>query len=310
MLRQLRWRAVAKLLILLAAMAFVASAATAATSHQDSLQVQGQRRTFRSYLPTDSREDSTLPIMVVLHGGLDNGTGVARETRLANYVDSTKFIAVFPDSNGKQWNDGRRTTASRGDDVAFLRALIALVVQKWRGDPARVFIAGISNGGMMALRMACEASDIFTAVGTVVANMPVDLIDRCKPARPIPIVMFNGTRDRLMPWDGGSIPTSRIYPGGAGGEVVSTLQTFNFWMRQDGCSQPNVTTLSGTSVRRYTATGCRSNTKVTLYELDSGHGWPGGTDPQGPIALMILGRISQEINASAILISFFGQYGL
>ncbi len=310
--QKLHLPAVGVLSVLLVAAAFLArpTDARAAVSYQDSIEVLGQRRTFTIFAPDGGASGTALPIFIVLHGGLGNGVNVARDTGLVNYVDRNRFIAVFPDANGKQWNDGRRTTAGRSDDVAFLRSLIATVVQRLRGDPTRVFVAGVSNGGMMAQRMACDASDIVTAVGSVVANMPADLIDHCRPSRPIPIVMFNGTSDRLMPWSGGSIPTSRLFPGGAGGEVVSTMDTFNFWAQLDGCGRPVVNTLSGTRVKRYT-TSCRGKSDVTLYEIDGGgHGWPGGNAGQGPFARLIVGYVTNDISASSILIDFFAQHGL
>src|SRR5579863_4782290 len=128
----------------------------AAVSSRDSIVVQGQQRTFIAYVPDDRAGAAKLPIVIVLHGGLGSGRRVADQTRLMNYVDRDKFVAVFPDGKDGHWNDGRSTTSSGPDDVAFLRQLISAIAEKSAGDPSRVFIAGISNGGMMAQRMACE----------------------------------------------------------------------------------------------------------------------------------------------------------
>lgn len=286
------------------------SQTTAATAQERSIAVQGVRRTFLVYAPRPGAADKRLPIVMVLHGGRGDGRRVAALTGLGGYVDRWGFIAVFPDAVRAQWNDGRRTTQSAFDDVAFLRALIDEVAQKWHGDPARVFVAGISNGGMMALRMACDASDAVAGVGVVAANLPADLKGRCRPSRPVPVIMFNGTDDPIMPWDGGAVASSRIL-GGAGGEVVSALDTFDFWVRQDNCPRPQVATLTGTDVRRRSATNCQGGSQVVLYEIDGGgHGWPGGNDPQGPLARRIIGYVTNDISASSMLLNFFRQYGL
>ena len=183
-------------------------------------------------------------------------------------------------------------------------------MQKWGGDPTRVFVAGISNGGMMAQRMACDAADAVTAIGVVVANMPTDLVNHCRPSRQIPAVLFSGTADPIMPWSGGAIASSATL-GGQGGEVMSAMDTFHFWAQLDGCGQPVVESLPGIKVRRYTSANCRSGSEVTFYEIEGGgHGWPGGTDPQGPLALSIIGYVTQQINASSIMIDFFSHYGL
>jgi len=228
---------------------------------------------------------------------------------LMNYVDRDKFIAVFPDGKDGHWNDGRSTMSSGPDDVSFLRELISTIVERSAGDPARVFIAGISNGGMMAQRMACDAADVVTAIGAVAANMPADLVERCRPSRPVPVVLFNGTGDQIMPWPGGSIKTSKAF-NTPGGEVMSATGTFDFWSRQDGCGEKTTDTLPGTHVNRYTSKGCRSAANVSLYAIENGgHNWPGSVPPSG-FERAIAGYVTTEINASVLLIQFFRQYGL
>jgi len=309
--RKLRSRFAASALSLMLSAAALLGCLTgvdAAAPHQESIQIQGQRRTFTVYTPDDAGGTS-LAILIVLHGGLGNGQYVARQTRLVNYVDRDKFVAVFPDGIRGHWNDGRSTTSSGPDDVTFLRQMITAVAQKWGGDPKRAFVAGISNGGMMALRMACDASDVVTAIGVVVANMPADLVNRCQPSRPMPMVLFNGTSDPLMPWSGGSIAASPLL-GTPGGEVVSAMDTFDFWAHLDGCGQPVVDSISGTDVKRHTASNCGSGSEVNLYEIEGGgHGWPGGIPP-GPIESRFVGHVTSDISASAIIIQFFHRYGL
>jgi polyhydroxybutyrate depolymerase len=307
----LRYAAVACPLLLAVAMSLACPAdVSASVSVQESLQIQGKRRTFSLYSPDAAGDAGRLPILVVLHGGLGNGRYAARQTGFANYVDRNKLIAVFPDGIGGHWNDGRRTIESGADDVAFLRNLIETVAQKWNGDSGRVFIAGVSNGGMMAMRMACEASNVVTAIGVVVANMPVDLIDRCHPPHPTPIVLFNGTADPIVPWSGGFVATSALLDT-PGGEVLSAMKTFDLWSRLDGCGKAAVESLPGTRVKRHTSTGCRRpGFQVTLYEIEGGgHGWPGGPQP-GPIQSRFVGLVTNDIDASAVMMRFFHHYGL
>jgi polyhydroxybutyrate depolymerase len=281
----------------------------AAVSSRDSIVVQGQQRTFIAYVPDDRAGAAKLPIVIVLHGGLGSGRRVADQTRLMNYVDRDKFVAVFPDGKDGHWNDGRSTTSSGPDDVAFLRQLISAIAEKSAGDPSRVFIAGISNGGMMAQRMACEAADAVTAIGAVAANMPADLVQRCRPSRPVPVVLFNGTADQIMPWPGGAIKRSKTL-NTPGGDVVSATGTFDFWSRLDGCSESTIETLPGTHVSRYITKGCRSPANVSLYAIENGgHNWPGSA-PQNCFESAIAGYVTTEISASVLLIQFFRNYGL
>jgi polyhydroxybutyrate depolymerase len=300
----------AALVLAAAPLVGVAKDAVGATSHQDAVQIQGRQRTYLLFAPEGGARKDRLPILIVLHGGEGNGSRAAKQTGLADYVDRVGMLAIFPDAGGVQWNDGRATTDDGLDDVAFLRSVIAKAVQTWGGDPSRVFVAGLSNGGMMAQRMGCDAADVVTAVGSVIANMPQDLERRCRPSRPIPVMLINGTEDPIMPWDGGEIAHSPVF-GGAGGTVVSAMDTFNRWSMLDGCSRPEVSDLNGIQVKRHLSTGCRSGSQVVLYEIEGGgHGWPGGNDPQGPLARQIIGYVTQAISASSILIQFFKQYGL
>jgi len=283
--------------------------ATAATSYRGSIQSQGRQRTFVLFAPERGpRKD--LPILIMLHGGLGNGSRAAQQTGLADYVDRLGILAIFPDAGGAQWNDGRETTDDGLDDVGFLRILISKAVQTWGGDPSHVFVAGGSNGGIMAQRMACDATDAVTAVGVVSANMAQALGSRCRPSRPIPVILISSTKDRLMPWNGGVTASSPIF-GGKGGKVISALDTFNLWSTFDGCPRPEVSDLAGIPVKRHVAAGCQSGSQVVLYEIDGGgHGWPGGKDIRGPIARGMLGEWTNVISASALLIEFFKQYGL
>jgi len=288
----------------------VATDSVVATSHQDALEIQGRQRTFLVYAPEASAGNARLPVLIVLHGGLGSGNRVAQQTGLADYVDRAGLLAIFPDAGGEQWNDGRETTDDGVDDVAFLRGVITRATQAWGGDASRVFVAGVSNGGMMAQRMACDAADAITAVTAVVANMPQHLAARCRPSRPIPVMLISSTQDPIMPWDGGVIASSRIL-GGAGGTVVSALETFKLWSTLDGCNESGVASLANIPVKRHSSENCRMGSEVILYEIDGGgHGWPGGNEPQGPLARRIIGSVTHDISANALLIQFFKQYGL
>jgi polyhydroxybutyrate depolymerase len=126
--------------------------------------------------------------------------------------------------------------------------------------------------------------------------------------------MMNGTDDRLMKWDGGEIPSGR---GIGGGEVVSTQQTVNFWVANNGCrAAPRNEELpdkanDGTRVIRHSYADCSSGKEVVLYEIrGGGHGWPGSSARRGLLVSRLVGTVSQDINASEVIVEFFRRYGL
>jgi len=295
---------------LAAAMCLGSDGAAAMAVRDGTLNVQGQTRTYQLYLPESVNSPGRRPIVMMLHGGLGNGAKVAQQTGLGAYVDRGGFIAVFPDSGGQQWNDGRETTQSGRDDVGFLVALAHDIVAKFGADPARVFVGGASNGGMMTQRLACEATKVFAAYAVAVANLPYGLVGGCRPSRRAPMIFFESTTDPLMPWAGGEVRHGRFR--GVGGRVLSTADTIGFWSRVDGCGASQTRDLpdrvnDGTHVRVHDFGGCG----LILYEIQGGgHTWPGGEEPSGPFGRFVVGNTTHDINATSVMIDFFRRHGL
>jgi polyhydroxybutyrate depolymerase len=115
-----------------------------------------------------------------------------------------------------------------GDDVSFLKAVVADLVQRGIADPKRIYLGGISFGGLMALRMVCVAPELFAAVGVIYSSMPEATGQACEPPKPLPLLVINGTADRVLPYAGG--------PTRAGFSVWSTDRTLSFFRTLNGCS--------------------------------------------------------------------------
>jgi len=245
------------------------------------------------------------PTVIVLHGALGTGEGYARRTGFAQAANARGFAAVFPDGLDRQWHDGRRGAPDGPDDVAFLKALVARLVADGVADPRRVYLAGISNGGMMTFTMACKASPLFAGIATVIANMP-EGIGPCSP-RPIPVVMINGTADPMVPYRGGEVGLR-----GGRGEVWSVERTIEFFAGLDGCRKPQSEDLphrdpaDGTRVKRIAWSGCRPGTSVTLYQVEGGgHALPG----QRSLAPRLLGPSNGDIDAASVILDAFAGGG-
>jgi len=272
---------------------------------------QGRQRSYYAYVPGSAQGRNGLSAVMVLHGGMGSGDGVAATSGMASAADHVGFVALFPNADGSQWNDGRATTRSGVDDVGFLQAVIADAGDRFGVDRSRVFASGISNGGLMTQRLACDAAGSFRAFGVVVANMPADLRGSCAPSRPVPMMFFNGTDDRLMPFGGGEITT--ILGRGAGGTVLSYAQTKEFWAGKDGCSSSTGEVAvpdrakDGTEVTVEQFRSCRGSAELTFYTVEGGgHTWPGSSGRSTRLA----GTVSQDISATSELVRFFGRYGL
>jgi len=294
----------------------------------------GRERTLRIYVPAqasraasaarDGRGASAarngggagpVPLVLVLHGSGGDGGGMewVSQRGFNRIADREGAVIVYPDGIGKSWNDGRPDVSSAAvkesvDDLGWLRALPDALAA-FNIDKKRVYAAGMSNGGLMSLRLACDAADVFAAVAPVVANMSVDLAPVCKPARPIPVLIMNGTADPIMPFAGGPVKVLWFKRG----SVLSTNATVARLaeleqcgpLRNDGglVSDPQ----NETSVVKQVAQ-CPGGGEIDLYEIrGGGHTWPGG-EPY--LSARIVGKVSRAIDANETIWQFFARYHL
>ena len=208
------------------------------------------------------------PTVIVLHGAFSSAAWTARHYGFAEAAAARGFAAVFPQGLRGCWNDGRNPFPWRANDVAFLKVLAGELMAEGVAEPSRIYLAGISNGGMMAMRMLCEASDLFAGAGTIIANMPMAVGAKCQPPRPMPIVMFNGSADTWVPYRGGGVGFLNL-----GGYVWGTQQTADFIAHANRCgAEPAMSDVSidAMSITRFAWTGCDRRANVTLYRVNGG----------------------------------------
>lgn len=288
------------LLLLLAAQA-------ACALESASLSIGGVTRTYLYEVPKNTRR--TPPLVIALHGGFGQGRGMANLSRFGALADEMGFIAVFPDGLNRRWNDGRDGIADT-DDVAFIDALIDRFTGPGSGgvqaDPRRVYAVGISNGGMMSFRLACELPKRITAIGVVAANLPQALEEICRNGPPLPLMMIEGTEDKLMPWAGGQVINER-------GAILSVPATAALFAHRIGSPVETMEPVPGfanadpTHVKRH-RWKIGSGPEVVLYEIEGGgHTWPGGAQYL-PEAL--IGRTSRQLDASREIIEFLQRFRL
>jgi len=280
------------------------------------LQFEGQERSYYLHLPPDYNAASRLPVVFVLHGGgRADGDEVAGRTGYNKIADREGIIVVYPNGVDAQWNDGRGKTFRKArdntdvDDVAYISSLIDRVIRDYRGDASRIYVTGLSNGGMMTFRLGCEISDKLAAIAPVIANIPENIIGTCTPESPLPVLLMNGTADPLMPWNGGAVG----FLGKKMGEVVSTADSVSFWVQHNQCSPaPKLELLAdtdlddGSSVEVTSYGNCLNSSEVILYTITGGgHSFPGGNIPDRPL---LLGRKNNDIIAAEVIWDFFKEH--
>lgn len=285
-------------------------------AQRETITVDGLERTFEIHLPLGYEETQNYPLVIVLHGGGGNIRGMKNLTDFNELADEEGFIVVYPAGIEGHWNDGRGLEGRRAhreniDDTNFIRTLIDHISQQANIDEQRIYATGISNGGHMSYRLACELSDKIAAIGVVTANLSTALHEICQPAETVAVLIMNGTQDPLIPYEGGE----RIIMNDNLGEVFSTEATVNFWTTHNRCEGepmktqlPDTTAFDGTRVLLATYEGCDGTSRVYLYTVvGGGHTWPGG--PQY-LPRAIIGRVSRDVDGSAVIWDFFKAHTL
>ena len=272
-------------------------------------------RTYSLYTPSSYKGDHPVPLVVAFHGGHGRGAWMAQRVGLSEIAEREGFIVSYPDAAGdRHWNDGRPTTSTNVDDVSFVAALIDRIKEIRNIEPRRIYAIGLSNGGSFTARLACELSDRLAAFAQVASTMSIELKAICKPKKPVPIMIVNGTSDPLVPWKGGELrQTQRL---GKGGKVIAAAETVRFWATANGCSgEPAVDKLPDrdpydeTRVERTHYKNCRDETEVVLLAIEGGgHTWPGSAERPG--LKRVVGRTSRDINASELIWDFFRKHSL
>ena len=272
----------------------------------------GLERTYRLHTPPGYDATEPTPLVIALHGGGGSGEKMAELTGGLNALaDQEGFIVVYPDGVEKHWNDGRgipkwRAHRENIDDVGFLSALIEHIGRDFNIDAKRIYVTGISNGGMMAFRLACELPEKIAAIAPVVASISENLVAQCAPSQPVPVLIISGTEDPLVPWEGGEVRVGDQVLG----KVLSASDTAQFWVIQNHCAtspiiawEPDKDPKDGTQVRREAYEQCDNENEVVLYIIEGGgHTWPGG---QQYLPESVVGRVSQDIDANEIIWRFF-----
>lgn len=176
-----------------------------------------------------------------------------------------KYIMVYPDgvqSDGilkaRTWNAGlccEYAVENDIDDVGFLSQMIDKLIADFNINPNQVYLTGMSNGGMMAYRLACEIPQKITAIAPVSCTMVTT--KPCNSQKSIPVLHFHSELDEHVPYEGGVGIRGINYPAVENG--------LKFWAENNTCSKTSKITKQETNYKLMQWLDCKNNATVSMY---------------------------------------------
>ncbi len=253
------------------------------------IDVDGAERSYRLFIPDLDGSAGSPALVVDMHGFTSDPDRHDAVSRLRTLAADEGFVVAQPAGLGRlpSW-DASATSRSGEDDIAFIRMVVADVQERVPIDERRVYAMGFSNGGGMAHRLACDAADVFAAIGTV-AGAYVDAA-ACDAAQPVAVASFHGTRDIVVPY------------AGAGDVFVNVPQWAAGWAERNGCTVGPVREDLFEDVYADAWSSCSAGADVVLFTVIDGlHSWPGSPDGG-------LFRSTPSVSATEVFWQFFNNH--
>jgi polyhydroxybutyrate depolymerase len=268
---------------------------------------EGLERAYRVHLPPSYDGSTKTPVVIFVHGGGGDIRSGSRDG-LDTYSDTLGFILVTPAATnvlrgplGSRWNGGEWSggqCCGSADDVGFISKMIEEIQQDFAVDEQRIYATGISNGGLMTNRLACELSDKIAAIAVVA---PTGLMENCSPSRPVPVMIIYGTEDPAYPLDGSlprgifsRVPYDRVLPH----------DMLHSWLQMNGCPPDTMRTSTRGAVTCTSYQGENDSEVLFLVVEGMGHTWPSGKQY---FFARVIGRVTHELSMEDIW-AFFQEH--
>jgi len=253
----------------------------------DMLPVDGYTRWFTVHIPPGYDPEVPIPLMINLHGYTSTMFDQQEYTEMNAKADREGFIVVHPQALGEpaSWHGPLPGLPGQTDKdffvvlMAYLQALINI-------DPARIYAAGLSNGGTMSNALGCFMSETFAGIAPV-AGGHTDFTN-CNIERPLSVLVIHGTDDATIPYEG------------RGNEVPPVHLWVEYWAQRNGCQPEPQVEQPDPSLKIETWMGCDEDVTVRLISRIGGlHVWPGSSIAH------LRENVASQIHATDVVWEFF-----
>ena len=267
----------------------------------------GEKREYLLYVPRSYDPTKPTPLIVSLHAAMNWPAYQMKISQWNKAADENGFIVVYPAGSDplhlgpKAWFMNGSRSPSTMPDVKFISELIDTIEAHYNIDSTRIYANGMSNGGGMAFALSCTLSKRIAAIGAVSAAQSLPS-SWCADSTPIPMIAFHGTADPFVPYKGA--PPGWLNPNAPFPNVATWTAS---WARRNHCALNPIDSIVAVDVTRREYTDCARNASVVLYTIKGGgHQWPGGK----PIPEWIVGRLSNNVDATSLMWAFFREHPL
>lgn len=264
----------------------------------------------------DGTQQQRRALVIVLHGqgaSAEQIMGLAFSpsplSHLLEIGARENLVVAAPDAGKGGWSDCRASaaTVSRKDDVALIGAVIDHALANLNVDPRRVYLIGVSRGGLMAYRAAAEIPQRLAAFAAVLACMPAANRMRA-PSTALPALLFGATADPFMLYHGGR----RWYTLGQLGPLRSIDDSVKLWRELAGLPDtPQVMRIAaGQRPNRTHVTrslwGADDGMQVGLYRIEhGGHAEPSCLKRYPGVLNRLVGPQNHDIEVAQAAWDFF-----
>jgi polyhydroxybutyrate depolymerase len=260
------------------------------------LDVNGRERSYDLFLSPDLDTTKKSPIIFGFHGRNSAPAQFAYVSQLSRRGGGQGYVIAYPAAQEGVWDAAPTESNYSNNDVAFAQAMLEDISTVVAIDPFRIFATGMSNGGQMAYRLACELSDRIAAIAVCACGLKRG---ECRPRNAVSVLHFHGTQDPLVPFAWGRDAVDQ-------------------WIEFDDCEGVPIETYRNGAAICLTYSNPLTHASVALCTIDGmGHQWPGlairlsegETRLLGlPAILSRLGPGTDDVDATGMLLSFFSNH--